>query len=172
MRITLNIIGLSLLLLLISCQSVGHTKKTDEEQRAALKEKIDSRVYTIEVDKVLPSGGKMITPTTIYSLTIDTDSVNSYLPYFGRAYSIPYGGGEGLRFQSLIKDYSVTYNKKGKAKISFSTQTKEDLFDFIIEVFPGGSASIRVASVNRQMISYSGSLIDIYSKEEAIKSGK
>ena len=96
--------------------------------------------------------------TTLYSLEMRGDSVVSYLPYFGRAYSLPYGGGDGLRFETLVSDYQLSYNKKGKARIRFTARTKEDTFQFHVDVFTNGSATIGVTSTNRQGISYQGKL--------------
>ena len=38
--------------------------------------------------------------TSDYSIEIRNDSVFSYLPYFGVAYNVPYGGGKGLIFNA------------------------------------------------------------------------
>lgn len=166
MKTTAKIIGICFLLLVFSCKSADVPKQSKEEAIAALQVKIDSRDYKIEIDRVYPMGGRSISPSSPYSLTIKGDSVYSYLPYFGRGYSLPYGGGEGLNFDSTIKDYSLEYTTKGVARISFSTQSREDSFSFSIEVFPGGSSSIHVAPTKRQMISYSGDLLEIEASED------
>ena len=53
---------------------------------------IENGRFTIEVDRALPMGGRTVHLTTPYSLEMRGDSAISYLPYFGRAYSLPYGG--------------------------------------------------------------------------------
>ena len=50
--------------------------------------------------------------TSDYSLEIRNDSVYSYLPYFGVAYNVPYGGGKGLNFSAPLSEYTSTYSKK------------------------------------------------------------
>ena len=42
--------------------------------------------------------------TSDYSLEIRNDSVYSYLPYFGVAYNVPYGGGKGLNLVLLYQN--------------------------------------------------------------------
>ena len=114
--------------------------------------------FTIEVDRALPMGGRTVHLTTPYSLEMRGDSAISYLPYFGRAYSLPYGGGDGMRFEESITDYQSTFDKKGTARIKFVARTKEDTFRFDVQVFSNGSAIISVTPTNRQNITYQGEL--------------
>ncbi|WP_106831051.1 DUF4251 domain-containing protein [Parabacteroides pacaensis] len=131
-------------------------KKNTEEQ--IVKELLESKEYTIEVDRAIPMRGPSRHLTSPYTLEIKGDSVISYLPYFGEAYSVPYGGGKGLIFEAPITDYKLSFNKKGLAKIKFKTYSGEDTFTYTIEVFPNGSASINVLAMNRQGISFYGEL--------------
>ena len=71
----------------------SQTKKERKEQKAKeIKEMIDEQRFTIDVDRALPMGGRTVNLTTPYSFEMRGDSAISYLPYFGRAYSLPYGG--------------------------------------------------------------------------------
>ena len=126
--------------------------------RKNLEEMIENGRFTIEVDRALPMGGRTVHLTTPYSLEMRGDSAISYLPYFGRAYSLPYGGGDGMRFEESITDYQSTFDKKGTARIKFVARTKEDTFRFDVQVFSNGSAIISVTPTNRQNITYQGEL--------------
>ena len=129
----------------------SQSKKEREEQKAKeIKEMIENGRFTIEVDRALPMGGRTVHLTTPYSLEMRGDSAISYLPYFGRAYSLPYGGGDGMRFEESITDYQSTFDKKGTARIKFVARTKEDTFRFDVQVFSNGSAIISVTPTNRQ----------------------
>lgn len=139
----------------------AQTKKEKEElKRQELKEVIDSKNYKIDVDRAYPRRGSSRSLTSPYSLEIRNDSVISWLPFFGRAYSIPYGGGDGLTFSAPISEYKVNYSKKGAAKINISAHTSEDQFKFAVTVQPGGASTISVNMVNRESISFSGRLDD------------
>lgn len=129
------------------------------KEKQAVSEILKSQQYTIEVDRVIPLSGRSRHLTTDYSLEIKGDSVISYLPYFGQAYSVPYGGGKGLIFEAPLTDYKLSFNRKDKAHIRFKSRTDEDTFTFSIEIFPNGSATINVTPVNRQSISYYGELV-------------
>ncbi|NDV66720.1 DUF4251 domain-containing protein [Bacteroides sp. 224] len=143
------------------CTISAQTKKEKEEQqKQQLKEIINSGDYTIDVNMAHPQSGKTINLTSRYSVKVKNDSVFSYLPYFGRAYSIPIGSGSGsaLIFDSPIKEYKVEYIKKGAARIKFSAQTSEDTYNFILTVHPNGSSSVAVNMNKRQSIDFMGEL--------------
>ena len=81
----------------------SQSKKEGEEQKAKeMKEMIENGRFTIEVDRALPMGGRTVHLTTPYSLEMRGDSAISYLPYFGRAYSLPYGGGDGCVLKNQL----------------------------------------------------------------------
>lgn len=159
MKKTVYVWGVMLLFFLASPSVWAQSKHEKKAQREKeVKEWIDGKHFTIEVDRALPLRGRMVHLTSSYSLELRGDSVLSYLPYFGRAYHVPYGGGNGMRFEEPITDYAVTYDKKGKTILLFDTKTDEDKYTFFIEIYPNGSTTIQVTPVNRQSISYYGEI--------------
>lgn len=155
-----RLFGLLGIVLVLTGQSLcAQTKKEKKEQKAKeVKELIDSKRFTVDVNRAIPMGGRLLNLTSPYSLEMRGDSAISYLPYFGRAYSAPYGGGDGLRFEKSITDYQTSFNKKGTAQIQFRTQTDDDTYAFSVQVFPNGSATITVIPVNKQSITFHGEL--------------
>lgn len=150
---------LGIVLLLAGQSLYAQSKKEKREQKANdVKELIDSKRFTIDVNRAIPMGGRSLNLTSPYSLEMRGDSVISYLPYFGRAYSAPYGGGDGLRFEKSITDYQTSFNKKGTAQIQFRAQTDDDTYTFNVQVFSNGSATINVTPVNKQNITFYGEL--------------
>ena len=150
-------LGLFLSVMMSGCTA---SKQATNEEKVAneikLRNAIEARSFIVEVDKAMPMSGSMRTLTSPYSLTINGEEIKSHLPYFGRAYTVPYGGGEGLIFESTITDYQLTFDKKNMANIEFKTKTNEDLYTYRIQIFTNGSSSIHVSSNNRQPISFSG----------------
>ena len=146
MRTKKQIFMLLLALLVgIPTLSAQQSKKEKKEQKKeAVMKLIESENYKIDVNTAMPMRGRSIPLTSSYSLTIRNDSVISYLPYYGRAYSIPYGGGDGLNFKAILKEYNVEMDKKGNAVIKFVARNPEDRYEFRAKVFPNGSASIDV----------------------------
>lgn len=148
-----------LLALLVGLPLSAQSKKEKEAQKkAAVKELILSENYKIDVTSAIPMRGRSIPLTSSYSVEIRNDSIISHLPYYGRAYSIPYGGGSGLIFKAPIKEYTMELDKKGKARIKFKARNPEDLYEFSVTIFDNGSADIDVNMQNRQSISFLGEL--------------
>jgi len=140
----------------ISCSSSKTT--AGEEKTAQLKQQIESRNYRISVNYMLPSQGVSRSLTSPYSLTVQGDSLISYLPYIGRAYSVPYGGGNGLNFTAPLFDYSLSFNSKETASILFRARSEGDVILYNIEIYSNRKATIRVTSNNRQGISFYGEI--------------
>ena len=111
---------LSMAVLILLAGSLCAQAQTKAERKAKeaeiVKTRLENRDYTIEISTVLPMSGRSIQVSPDFTLTVKGDSIRSVLPYFGRAYTIPYGGGNGLRFEAITKDYKQEYNKKKKAK--------------------------------------------------------
>ncbi|MDR2138324.1 MAG: DUF4251 domain-containing protein [Tannerella sp.] len=139
-----------------SCSSSLATAKSEQAQ--TIKQQIESRHYRISVNRMQPLKGPSQYLTSSYSLTVRGDTIISYLPYFGRAYSIPYGGGKGLNFESTATVYTLSFDAKGTALISFRTRSENEVFLYRIEVFTNGASTIRVASDNRQSVGFYGTL--------------
>lgn len=133
-------------------------KEKAEKKAAAVKEIVESRHFTITVNRALPMSGPSINLTTPYSVRISGDSIYSSLPYYGEAYSIPYGGGDGLMFSRTVSNYKCTFNKKSNARVNFKTVNGEESFLYQLNIYSNGSASVAVIPMNRQTISYQGEL--------------
>ena len=136
MRTKKQIFMLLLALLVgIPTLSAQQSKKEKKEQKKeAVRQLIVSEDYKIDVNTAMPMRGRSIPLTSQYSLQIRNDSVFSYLPYYGRAYSVPYGGGSGLIFNAPLKEYTMDMDKKGNAVIKFSARSPEDFFEFRAKV--------------------------------------
>jgi len=93
-------------------------------------------------------------------LRIKNDSAFAYLPYFGVAYSAPYGSSEGgIKFAEPMNDYVITPNKKSNGwDIRFKIRSKEDVYEIFMNIFNNGSALFSVTSQKRDMISFSGEI--------------
>ena len=111
---TFRFVWTAALFLLWAGTSVAQTR---EEKKEALKayvdEQVEARTFKIDVDMAYPMSGRSIPLSTPYGLQMKKDSVDVCLPYFGRAYQIPYGGGEGLRFKAPLPDSLRGHYQRG-----------------------------------------------------------
>ena len=135
-------------------------EKAAEEQRieAGVLNALQGRRYRITVDTMIPRRGGTQHLTTQYSITVDGDDFVSYLPYFGVAYDVPYGGGKVLNFESKTDSYTRSKTRKGEERIVIITDNGEDVLNYDIKVFPNGKASIEVWARKRESISFWGKL--------------
>lgn len=160
MKATKLIICLLGLLLAVNLPINAQTKKQkQEETQKAIRELVEAQKIKVEVNMAYPMRGRSRFLTSSYSVEIRNDSVFSYLPYFGIAYSVPYGGGKGLIFDEKITNYKLTFDKKGTAKIQFKTRTDEDNFVYYLSIYSSGDADVYVTPTNRQSISFRGEFI-------------
>lgn len=131
-------------------------------RRIELAKKVDTalqeRNFKIGVLMMYPPRGGARNVAYGYSLEVRNDSLISYLPYFGRAYDVPYGGGKGLNFTTPVGSYQESMGKNGMRIIEVGTQNEEDRFLYRIEVFDNGQSTIDVLSQNRETISFSGEM--------------
>lgn len=93
-------------------------------------------------------------------MRVSKDSLVTYLPYFGRAYSAPIGTSDGgFQFTSTDFAYSTEARKKGGWLIKIKPNDNRDIQQMFLTVTESGSASLQVTSTNRQPISYNGYVV-------------
>jgi len=87
-----------------SKKALREQRKTEKQQ--LIESLINSNDFVFEALQVLPQRGKMIILTgSSYTLKFHNDTIESYLPFFGRAYSVDYGGDGGIKFKGKPDEY-------------------------------------------------------------------
>ena len=140
----------------------------DARVEKLVKQRLADRKYQIDIDYMQPLRGAGQVVTTPYSITVNGKHLVSYLPYMGVAYSVPYGGGKGLNFESEIDEY-VERRKGERTLIEFVTDNGEDYLLYQLTVFENGRTDVHVQSRNRESIDFRGTLdpdFDPDAKEE------
>lgn len=141
-----------------STQNSGLSKAEIKRQKAEdVRQALYDRHFTINVTSAHPTSFPHVNLTSTYSLQVSGDSVISYLPYYGRAYSVPYGGGKALNFSAKMSGYDLSRSKK-EYNIKMSIENEEDRYLYYIDVFDNGRASILVTSQNRTDILFYGDM--------------
>lgn len=151
-------------LVAVLLQACGTTDGLTNAERQAVitrqvQEGLDTRHYTIAVDWMKPLGGMARHVTSNYELKVNGDEVDSYLPYVGEAYRLPYGGGKGLNFKGKIEDYTITYLTSNRSHIEFRVTNDEDTYYFRIDVFNNGKSIIDIIAQERDAISFDGEMV-------------
>ena len=160
MTIRLTLVCMLSVLLWSSCASSEASRHEKAVMLALIQNRISeglsSRHYVIDVDRAHPDGRSPIHLTSPYSVTISNDTIVSYLPFFGRAYDVPYGGGTGLNFTGRILQYEESITRKGCHLIMMEVHSEEDTYQYAIDLYNDGTAIINVHPRRRSHIAFTG----------------
>lgn len=141
------------------CATAEERAARAAEHAARVKVALTERHYKIRVDHMYPTKGGSKSVSSSYSVEVKNDSLFSYLPFFGRAYQVPYGGGKGLNFSERIGSYREALVKNGCRHIEINVKNNEDNYLYVIDVFDNGNSDIVVQAQQRERISYSGEMV-------------
>lgn len=118
---------------------------------------VTSKNYVFVAQSANPMGFRMRQLTSEYDLRVLGDSIVSFLPYFGRAYSAPIDPTQGgLDFTSTDFEYEQAARKKGGWIITIKPKDVREVRQLTLTVTESGSASLQVIPTNRQQISFNG----------------
>jgi hypothetical protein len=130
-----------------------------QDSSGSVQSAIESRRFAFRVQSVIPTGGAIRQDNWVgYGIRVAGDSLVADLPYFGRAFSAPFGNDGGIRFTSTAFRYTVKNRRKGGWEITMLPKDVTDLRQFVLTVSEEGNATLRALSNNRQPISYNGNV--------------
>lgn len=142
--------------------SIAQDKKAEKKKEKAQQIKSiveDSVKYVFAAEIAIPQAGNMRNLTYGYDITVTKDSINSYLPYFGRAYgAIEFGSTKSpLDFISTKFNYGSKSKKKSNGwDINIEIKDQTDVRKMIFSIFDNGSATLDVFFNSRSQISFNG----------------
>lgn len=120
---------------------------------------VKDKRFTINVESMSPRKGGYRRLTTPYSFTVSPDTVVTDLPYMGRAYQAPMGTNDnGIKFLSKEFEYITKPGRKGAWEITLKLKDTRNYPMINITLQPNGTASIRMSPVDREFISYGGTM--------------
>jgi len=139
----------------------SNTNAQDSRSTAAIKTMIESKHFLFIAQMASPMSGRTRQLTSDYDLKIKPDTIDSDLPYFGRAYTAPIDPADaGIDFTSVKFDYNIIPGKKGGWEITIKPKDVTDINGMYLSVSENGYALLRVNSNNRQAISFTGYIAD------------
>ncbi|WP_336515539.1 DUF4251 domain-containing protein [Pollutibacter soli] len=163
-----NIFTNSMILMLVFCCFSDESFAQDKaEKTSEVKQMIDAKKFEFIAQSMTPTSGRMRQLTSYYSLIVKPDTLNSDLPYAGRAYSAPMDpAATGVSFISTSYDYKITDRKKGGWDIEIRPKDVNTVQTMQLTVYDNGSAYLRVQSNQRQPISYNGTVGAVKEKKQ------
>ncbi len=108
-----------------ACSPAGAGQGAAETNVASL---IQNRRFVFVPQSANPAGARTRQVTAEFFLRVSPDTVQSYLPYFGRAYTAPITPGEsGMDFMITNFDFSVAPGRKDAQIITIRPQQGTDV---------------------------------------------
>jgi hypothetical protein len=142
----------------------GSTQTVAEKEQKALliKEKVASCDFTFQASEANPMNFRQIHLTSDYDLRVSKDTVQAFLPYFGRAYVAPMDPSEGgFKFTSTRFEYSVAEGKRpGHWKVTIKTLDTFRQITLYLDIWENGTAQLNVNDPDRQAISFQGTILE------------
>ena len=147
--------------LLLSC-GTSQTAAEKEQKALRIKEKVVSFDFTFTAMTANPMNFGPVHLTSSYDLKVSKDTIQAYLPYFGRAYVANMDPTEGgIKFTSTDFDYNIVKGKrKGNWNITIKTLDRNPNLSLYLDIWESGSAQLIVSDPNRQTISFEGNIVD------------
>ena len=157
----------SLLILTLVISNGFSQEKTKKELKEEKKIEKQKQIETMVNDTDFVFVARTALPTGMRSVNLATnpnyvkfkpDLIDSYMPYFGRAYSsVGYGNDTGLKFTGKPEEFKITKTKKA-FQINTVVSSPSDKFSLSLSVGFEGSSSLTITSNNRSTISYQGEI--------------
>src|SRR5690349_10272706 len=94
---------------------------------------VQEKNFVFVAQQASSARGNVVPLTAGYDFTVTSDTVIAYLPFFGRAFTAPYGGEGGIQFTSTSFDYKVT-EKKNRWEISIKPNDASNIQQVYIDV--------------------------------------
>jgi hypothetical protein len=139
----------------LTAQDAKQQKQNSKD--SAIKALIDAQHYSFEAQTALPTGARARELTPGYELKVRKDTIEAYLPYFGRAYTATIGTTDGgIQFKTTDFKYTATESKKSGWDITIVPKNARDTRQLMLQISKAGYASVQVISNNRQSISFNG----------------
>lgn len=155
MKIKITFILISILL--FGCKTGENLTKEDSIND--ISQKIEAQNYTFTPRTALPMGGKSINLNYSYSLKVSKDTIDAYLPYFGRAYVAPSPTDDGgIKFISTDFIYTISDKKKNMWNVNIETKDGVKKYKLRLDIGETGYATLSVHDNNRQTISFYGKI--------------
>lgn len=139
-------------------------QKSRKERRAEKQEKrmeevknlLKSKEFKFNATHALPMGGGSIYLNYSYDVEVKGDTVSSYLPFYGVAYRLDYGGrNAAFNFTEPAEEYTFEKEDNGYM-VEFEIDKGMDNLSYSFHISELGYATLNVISTNRQAISYYG----------------
>ncbi len=150
----IGFLGLLISALLFSCSNSKKIPRLDNEDITGM---VNSQRFVFVAERAAPLSGSSRQLTSNYDVTVKKDTLNSYLPYFGRAFQSPVDPSKSpLEFKSYKFSYTINQKKKSDWEVYITPKDCPGVQQFIFEIFGNGVATLNVQNTHSDPISFYG----------------
>lgn len=122
---------------------------------------LENQEYVFKAQSMIPMRGTLRPLTGEYDIIISRDTVNYYLPYFGRSFTAPIDPTDlGITHVSTNFAYTKTQNRKGNYNVTIIPKDDADVREMNLSISPDGYANLQVQLNNRQPIRFNGVIVE------------
>ena len=154
---------ISLLISLLLFQGCSPSRSVAEKEQIAadIENAVITSDFTFKATYAHPTGFRSRYLSPYYEVKVSPDTVDVYLPYFGRAYKAPLSPNEGgYRFTSIDFDYRVETGKRAgnwNVSININDLDRNVLFNF--DIWENETSRLSIIDTDRQGISFQGNIV-------------
>jgi hypothetical protein len=163
------VIAFSLVLSVLFTNAQEAEKKSKKElkaeklaqQKETVKKLIESKSFLFNAKTAFNTTAGNVNISYPYNVKVNTDTINSFLPYYGRAYSVEYGENESpMNFDLPINEMEIIKKKKKGYQMDVKVKKGMDNILFSFNISETGSTTLIVTSTKREVITYYGEIIE------------
>lgn len=156
---TIGIIFAGIIFLIISGFQPNDRKERKLKKENDIIQLIDSGHFRFVASSANSTLGNFNNLGVSYDLVFDSLRLKAYLPYYGRAYSVPYNNEGGVKFDLTAKEMvKKWYKKKKMFTIKTEVSDQNDYYSIFLNASPSGYAVLKINFRNRQLINYYGNI--------------
>jgi len=142
-------------------------KEKKAKQQLAMAQLIDSGKFRFVARSANSELGYFNSLTSNYDLVFDSLQIKAFLPYYGRAYHVPYGGNGGIKFDLQAEKINKEWNERKKLfYINTQLADSQDSYSIFLTAGLNGFADLKISFINRSWISYNGTIEKIESDKK------
>ena len=145
-------------------QESEKSRKEQREERKAtelqnVKKMLSGKEFVFNATQAMPLGGGNIRLNYYYNVKISGDTIVSYLPFYGVAYQMDYGGrNSGFDFTQPIEKYELSEKKNDGYLLDIEVKNNMDYLNYVFFISELGYSTLNVSSSKRQAITYYGKI--------------
>jgi GH18 family chitinase len=131
----------------------------DETKADVVKKQIEEKSFVFKAQLAIPLKGRHVSLiTSSFDVKISGDTVNVYLPYYGRSHTVVLGHDEdGIQFKSVRNKYKVNPKKNGW-NVIVKPEDLEYAIELNFDISKSGEIMLNVKYDKKDPISFKGYL--------------